>query len=291
MRAVFAGIVDYAGLFPPAGLGMNAAVDNYQRYLGSQDRAILGRFVVPTTRLLELNQVLLAEKAAVISEHPWRLSATLSGTSAAELALLDDLLRLRSDGSVRIEAVELKVASESQIKAASDLLPGKELYLELPSTGPFPSLMQEVGRVKARAKFRTGGTEAGLFPAPMILAEFITAAVAEGVAFKFTAGLHHAWRGMYPLTYLPQAEQYLMFGFIPLLLATAEALRSGDQTRVNQLVTETDRRAIEVDREGLHWQRHSYSWTELMNARNYFSGFGSCSFIEPVQEIQECVNQ
>ena len=51
LRALLEGLVDYAGLFPPAALPMAEAVANYATYLDSADAWALGRFVVPATRL------------------------------------------------------------------------------------------------------------------------------------------------------------------------------------------------------------------------------------------------
>ena len=33
LRSLLTGLIDYAGLFPPAGLGMEAAVRNYDSYV------------------------------------------------------------------------------------------------------------------------------------------------------------------------------------------------------------------------------------------------------------------
>ena len=51
LRTLLAGVVDYAGLFPPAGLDMADAVANYARYRTCPDRWALGRFVVNASRL------------------------------------------------------------------------------------------------------------------------------------------------------------------------------------------------------------------------------------------------
>ena len=48
------GLVDYAGLFPPAALAMAEAARRYAAYLGSPEAWMLGRFVVPVERLDEL---------------------------------------------------------------------------------------------------------------------------------------------------------------------------------------------------------------------------------------------
>jgi hypothetical protein len=56
-RAIYAlleGLVDYAGLFPPAGLSMADAVANYARYREGQYAWALGRFVVPFERVGEV---------------------------------------------------------------------------------------------------------------------------------------------------------------------------------------------------------------------------------------------
>ena len=47
------GIVDYAGLFPPAGLDMDTVVQNYSEYRKSSQRWMLARLVIPASRLSE----------------------------------------------------------------------------------------------------------------------------------------------------------------------------------------------------------------------------------------------
>ena len=54
LRALLSEIIDYAGLFPPAALDMRTAVRNYAAYGAGDDSAMLGRFVVPASRLSEL---------------------------------------------------------------------------------------------------------------------------------------------------------------------------------------------------------------------------------------------
>ena len=53
-RALLSGIVDYAGLFPPAGLDMATAVRNYADYRDDDASWMLGRFVAPAAKLDEL---------------------------------------------------------------------------------------------------------------------------------------------------------------------------------------------------------------------------------------------
>lgn len=53
LRALVSGLIDYAGLYPPAGLGLPQALENYQRYLDSPDRWMLNRLVLPLAKLGE----------------------------------------------------------------------------------------------------------------------------------------------------------------------------------------------------------------------------------------------
>ena len=46
-------LIDYAGLFPPARLDMEPAVQGYARHRGNALAAALGRFVIPVSRLEE----------------------------------------------------------------------------------------------------------------------------------------------------------------------------------------------------------------------------------------------
>src|SRR4051794_21385647 len=57
LETLLAGIVDYAGLYQPAGLDMRTALHNYLSYGRSQHASALGRFLVDINRLTELREV------------------------------------------------------------------------------------------------------------------------------------------------------------------------------------------------------------------------------------------
>lgn len=54
LRVLLERLIDYAGLFPPAGLSMQDAVRNYARYREGESAFALGRFVVPHDRVDEV---------------------------------------------------------------------------------------------------------------------------------------------------------------------------------------------------------------------------------------------
>lgn len=53
-EALFARLIDYAGLFPPAALSMEQALRNYDAYRNGEHAWMLGRFVVPAAKLSEV---------------------------------------------------------------------------------------------------------------------------------------------------------------------------------------------------------------------------------------------
>src|SRR4051794_11667908 len=68
LEALFAHVIDYAGLFPPSSLPVNDAVENYREYKGGAFGWMLGRFVVDEGRLDAIPPD-LDRHLAVLAEH------------------------------------------------------------------------------------------------------------------------------------------------------------------------------------------------------------------------------
>lgn len=285
---MFAGIVDYAGLFPPAGLGMSKAVRAYHQYRESADRSLLARFVVAANQLDEFTASLNSLELQLSLEAPWRLSVVTGALLPQELERIATFQRHWEGRGVLVDALEHRVASVEQIEGVGELVPPSLIrFLEVPSKGPYAELVQAIGRIGANAKVRTGGTSPEFFPEASDLVHFLAAVTTHHVPFKATAGLHHAFRGVYPLTYLPDAKSYPMFGFVNVLLATAELIRSGNRELAQMLLEEDDPVAFECSSEIITWRDQHYSADELISVRRHaFLGFGSCSFREPVDELR-----
>jgi hypothetical protein len=54
LRALLANLIDYAGLYPPAGLALPAVLANYETYLTSPESWMLNRLVLPAAKLSEV---------------------------------------------------------------------------------------------------------------------------------------------------------------------------------------------------------------------------------------------
>ena len=281
--------IDYAGLFPPAGLGMREAVDNFARYISDRSSWALGRFVVPAERLGEFEAA--AQPHLTQPGSPsWRLSALLAADLERDLAAVTDFnLRSESRGNAVavIDSVELKAESAGAVQNALDRVPRHlQAYIEIPIAGDPGDLIRLINRRGSRAKVRTGGTEPGAFPPAPDLARFIVSCVRTAVPFKATAGLHHALRGEYPLTYAPDSPRGTMFGFLNLFLAAAFVRLGLDQRTAEHVLEEGSLEAFQIEEDAISWHGHRVGLSDLEQTREQVMvSFGSCSFIEPLQEL------
>jgi hypothetical protein len=281
--------IDYAGLFPPAGLDMKASVENYARYLSGSGSWALGRFVVPVDRLSELKET--AEPHLRGHGHPWQLTALLSTDLERDLTIIDQFnggRTLPAPGLLLIDSVELRAGavlpSEVAIRRIPDHL---QAYIEIPIDGDPSDLIGAIARLGARAKVRTGGVTADAFPRPRDLIRFIANCKRHGVAFKATAGLHHPLRAEYRLTYQTDSPSGAMFGFLNLFLATAFLQHGMDERTAEQVLEEPSVDAFQLQDDAVRWRRYSLNLVQLEESRRQgMVSFGSCSFTEPLEELQ-----
>jgi hypothetical protein len=283
LRGLLSEAIDYAGLFPPAALNMAAAVENYAAYRESEHAWMLGRFVVPVTRLEEFQHTAVPYARG---KEPWRLSALGSGDFAADSSKITEFNN-EFGGRFCIDTVETKASHKYDLDRAVAAFAGRVVpYFELAINSDLEELIAHVSSLKARAKVRTGGVTADAFPSSGDLARFITTCTVVGTPFKATAGLHHPLRSLKPLTYAPSSPTAVMHGFLNVFLAASFAHAGLNAGTVSQLLEERSVDAFCLDH-GVSWRGNVLSAQELRDCRNLTSiAFGSCSFQEPVDELR-----
>ncbi len=287
LQALLHGLVDYAGLFPPAALDMETAVRNYARYQAGDDRWMLGRFVVPAARLDEFAGAASHHRAHGSAPALWRLSALVGPDTASDLARIAQF----NDGGPRgatVDVIEARAPGTGAISAlAAARPPGLTAYVEIPASSDPGPLATSLRAVRLRAKLRTGGVTPDAFPEPAEVVRFLRACADAGVECKLTAGLHHPVTADHRLTYAADSARAPMFGFVNVFVA-ALLLRDGlADADVERVLLERDPAAFTFDDDAARWRDHAVPTARIVDGRaRYVIAFGSCSFEEPVGELR-----
>jgi hypothetical protein len=278
LRTLIAGAIDYAGVFAPASLPMSDAVANYARYQAGQDEWALGSFVLPLDRVEEFDSV----AAGLGLERRITLSVVLPSPDFDRAKVAEGL------AFGYVASAEVRVTEPAQVGEVASLAPaGVTNYFEIPSAHNREDLLSVIAEEGERAKIRTGGTERGTIPSPFDVAQFLFECVRAHVAFKATAGLHHAIRGVHPLTRDENAPLELMHGFLNLLVAAAFAFEGGDEQTVVGALEETSASAFRFSDTAVEWHGLAVATEGLKRVREQFAiSFGSCSFEEPLADLR-----
>lgn len=244
LKELLSGLIDYAGLFPPAKLPLETALDNFRAYRADEFSWFLRSFVVP---------------AANINSVPESMNGAIS--------VLSDLDENRA----------------ASIESTRPVKSQRPVYCEVPLDKL--EMLDAVKNLGCFAKVRTGGLKPEAIPSTADLAQFILACADRSLAFKATAGLHHPVRAVHALTYEDGAPQALMHGFLNVVMAAAFAWRG--EREIEPILAETDPSAFSFGDQA-RWRELSLSLDEIRKARqNFFHSVGSCSFEEPLQDLEK----
>lgn len=283
LKVLLTEIVDYAGLFPPSQVSMAVAVQNFDNYLRSEHAWMLGRFVVPIARLNEFSK---HAKPLFNGENLWRLSVLASEDIADTLKIIDKFNKANA-GKANIDSLEIKVTEATEIKTASEFIPAEiKAYFEFPQEDILTDFITALAITKQRAKIRTGGLTPDAFPSTDAIIKFMRMCVAANIPFKATAGLHHPLRCVKPLTYEENSPVGTMNGFLNLFLSACLLRQNLNTPAVHRLMSETDGKSFEFSDNDIRWANQNISTNTIALARQKNAiSFGSCSFVEPVEDL------
>jgi len=294
VRAFFAGLIDYAGLFPPAKLPLEEALRKYARYRDDRDSWMLGHFVIPASRLAELD----AHADLWSSGPPFAFTVlgrggeTVGAFSAGMTADRHAIAAFRAHhrAHVLVDTYEVKLPADALPTPPDELLNGPlkmlsqarlSIVCEVPWTAP-AALFDRMRGSPAGVKLRCGGLDAAAFPDPEQVAHVITACRNNRLTLKCTAGLHH------PLRHFDRGVGTKMHGFLNIFGAgiLAHVRRLGEET-IRAIVEDEDPANFGFDELGFGWKEHHALTDEIIAARREFIlSFGSCSFDEPRDDLR-----
>ncbi len=281
------GVIDYAGLFPPAKLTMGEALTNYLRYRSGEAAWIMDRFVCSSARLDELR---VAMEGMEI-EDPISISVIGSVGGDWGDGLVHDAEAMtrfmeRVGDKADIEAFEIRVPDHEKLgEYLIDLRSFNQVdvYCELPWSSV---MVDSVGLIAEQdwlgAKARTGGLDANAFPSSMELATFLQQCVQLELPFKLTAGLHH------PIRAYREEVGTKMHGFVNALVATSLLVANDLSTgEVAQVLDCEDQTCFAIQDNVISFGDWKASDEDIEDARSLFAAIGSCSIEEPIQDLKE----
>lgn len=206
------------------------------------------------------------------SRHAWMIRWLVIGAGELEHVPRD------LDGALAV-LTEVDEPRAAAIETRRILVPERPTYCEVPLRD-----LDEVKRAGCFAKLRAGGVKSDAIPSIEAVAAFILACASLRLPFKATAGLHHPIRASHPLTYEADAPRAVMHGFLNVFLAAAFAWNG--RREIEPILAEADAAAIRFD-ERAHWRDWSLDAAQVRESRILFAhAFGSCSFEEPVRDLE-----
>jgi hypothetical protein len=270
---IFRGLFDDASVFPPASLPVADAVTGHLRHQAAWYCEMSGPFVCADTKITELSAALTAAGVAELD-----LALVLPGGGTGLDAAVDGVF---ADPRLRLRAVELPAAARegiatavADVAAALDRTPlaGAAAFIEVPAGDLTTAAARAIDDHRYLAKVRTGGTTAEAFPDDQTLANCLVTLAQARLAFKCTAGLHHAVR------HRAADTGFEHHGFLNVLLAVAAALDDASREQVTAELADRDAARVAAKIGNLD--------AETVSAvRSLFTSFGTCSTDEPINDL------
>ena len=280
--AVLTGLCDDAAIFPPGSLPLAEAVPAHLRHLSSDYADLVGPLVLSASAVGELTPLVGhlapgAVSATVTVPAPDAIPAvlaTLAALPAVRLAALEVALPQGLPADEVVPALDAALASLPARESGEGPGEGAEptVFVEVPRDDRRHALLTALADSPYRAKFRTGGVRAELYPDEAELAAAIGASVAARLPFKATAGLHHAVRNTDPDTGFEQ------HGFLNVMLATDAALQGAPVEEMERILADRDGASLAARVGDLPGERAAA-------LRAAFTSFGTCSVTDPLDEL------
>ncbi|MBM7647369.1 hypothetical protein JOC78_000290 [Bacillus ectoiniformans] len=303
-QAFLSTLIDYAGLFPPAKLPLNEAVQNYAHYCRGEHAWMLGPFIIPAAQLADLSPFL----SMFSNEQPM----TISAIGQKGLDEKNAIQNLKMNMS-HIQSFRSQFSEEAKVEVFELPLPAIELNQSLLSeiasqTGELElktfcevsvpehldwhtgltqaldalALHNKANERTLGVKMRMGGLTPDAFPAPERAADVLIGCRDRGLSLKFTAGLHH------PIRMYRDEVQTKMHGFLNVFAAGMLAHRHNlTKEQVIEILTDEAPGHFTFSSDQLAWKDASLTAEEISGLRKKFvCSYGSCSFDEPREDLE-----
>jgi hypothetical protein len=264
--ALFAGLVDDAAMFPPGNAPVADAVRAHLEHRQAWYSGVIGPLVVPDQALRQ------AQGASADTEGALEVSVINTGGAGGLLSLAR-----RDLPGVRVVAVESALRDLDDLagnaarvaSAAGELDEEIAVFVEIPYAPGWERAVAEVEAAGLLGKIRTGSPDNTGTPSFAQLAEQLHVLVEADLAFKATAGLHHAQP-----TPGSDPDRPTQHGFLNLLAAVEALVEGASVADAADALRHTDPMAI-----------GAWSDATVARVRRRFRSFGCCGVLDPVRDL------
>jgi hypothetical protein len=272
-RTLFADMVHDAAMFPPGNAPVADAVASHLVYRRFWFGWMIGPLVVSDQNLAEVGRAASAQ-----AEEPLAVSVVNTAGAGGLLSLarraMPGLEALAVETALR-DVDDLAGNAARVVSAAAELPETMRVYVEIPYVRGWERAVEVVEAAGLFGKIRTGSPDDVETPPHEQLARQLSVLVDADLAFKATAGLHHAWRSDGTDPARPRQH-----GLLNLLAALEAVIGGTDQPAVVDLLASVDRQEV-LDR------ITGWDETTARKVRRRFVGFGCCGVLDPVSELAE----
>jgi hypothetical protein len=252
-------ILDYAGMFPPAKLPLDAALRNFQSYQHHEHADYLSRFVIPVGQVPDLPSSNRPPLTVLVNE----ISATLRDLKA--------------------DSIEVPWQEDLSLALLDLSFPGN-IFIELDWRKPYAPLMAAIAKRSPRlgVKLRTGGVTPESIPPSKAIAEFLLCAAQHKLPLKATAGLHS------PVPHDDPDMGARMHGFLNFFCAGFLAYSErGDLEAITGVLEDFSYEDFSFGEHSMRCGTFEFSVQEIERLRSrWLPSFGSCSFLEPIEHLK-----
>ena len=295
LRALLAQAIDYAGLFPPASLALEPALENYAEYIRTPDAWMLGAFILPVAEF----GAAARSFSGFDSDHLLRISALGPKTDNADAFRASlagamesiDRFRANGEGLAVIDQFEMALPAEMNGDTLKGIRARLDSQLRTFWEAPVHAAERAIKLIangnrdhaggKLGYKLRTGGVTANAFPTSTEIACVLACAGTHQVPIKFTAGLHH------PIRLFHDSVQTKMHGFLNVLGAAVLALEHDwTEKQIAEMLDDEDPAAFSFTDDSFAWRDWRVATERIAEHRELVTSFGSCSFDEPRDDLR-----
>src|SRR6267154_2879325 len=294
LRTLLNQSIDYAGMFPPCNLGLEAALKNHAQYVRLADSWMLGGFVLPIEQFDAAKQ-LLSEFDPL---HTLRVAALGPKTATADAFLdaLDDIdAAIRSFARydvdlISINHLEMLLPPDVELavlKEAKAILGDLPVFWEAPPDRAQQTIALVAGHNSDEEvatfgyKLRTGGVTADAFPTSAQIANALVTPATHQLPIKFTAGLHH------PIRQFRDEVKTKMHGFLNVLgAAVLAAEHQWDEQQTSKMLEDENGASFSFSDDSFAWREWKIVTEQIKARRKLVTSFGSCSFDEPREDLR-----